>query len=53
MLNVLYSSTPPGGNYTRDMIPTALNNVMDFFIYLSGNVVPDAWKIEGIADCSG
>ena len=42
MLNVLYSLTPPGGNCTQDMIPTALNNVMDFFIYLSGNVIPDA-----------
>mgnify|MGYP000443808637 CR=1 FL=1 len=34
MLNVLYSLTPPGGNCTQDMIPTALN--------LSGNVIPDA-----------
>lgn len=31
MLNVLYSSTPPGGNYTRDMIFPALDSVMDFF----------------------
>lgn len=31
MLNVLYSLTPPGGNYTRDMIFPALDSVMDFF----------------------
>ena len=33
MLNVLYSSTPPGGNCTRDMIPAALDSVMDSFKY--------------------
>lgn len=33
MLNVLYSSTPPGGNCTRDMIPPALGSVMDSFTY--------------------
>lgn len=33
MLNVLYSSTPQGGNCTRDMIPPALNSVMDSFKY--------------------
>lgn len=33
MLNVLYSSTPQGGNCTRDMISPALNSVMDSFKY--------------------
>lgn len=33
MLNVLYSSTPQGGNCTQDMIPPALNSVMDSFKY--------------------
>lgn len=33
MLNVLYSSTPQGGNCTPDMITPALNNVMDSFKY--------------------
>lgn len=33
-------------------LPIPLQAGVPFLIYLSGNVVPDAWKIEGIADCS-